>query len=74
MNEPLMEFLEFALAASWDGCDLSGGEIQDEALRLGLIIEVPYDPEIHGENDCDVKPGDPWYVIANLGAAKTERE
>lgn len=37
-------------------------DFDDEATRVGILIETRYDPAIHGEQDAE--PGDPWYVIA----------
>lgn len=47
----------------WDGCDLDGCDVQDAALKFGIVEEVKYDPTVHGETECDVCPGDPWYVM-----------
>ena len=44
------------------GCDLDGGSVQDAALRYGIVKQVPYDPQIHGEESGWVEPGDPWFV------------
>lgn len=42
-------------------CDVDGGDIQDKAVEYGILKEVPYDPERHGESEYDAEPGDPWY-------------
>lgn len=47
----------------WQGGHLDGGAVQEAAVRFGVIKEVKYDPAIHGENDCGVEPGDPWFVF-----------
>lgn len=49
----------------WDGaCTIDGADVQEWALICGLIEEVPYDPEIHGDGpaDFDVQPGDPIHT------------
>jgi hypothetical protein len=48
----------------FDGCDLDGGSVQDKAEALGLIVKEPYDPAKHGDNDCDIEPGQDWFVFA----------
>ena len=62
------DYKAFALWAlqdgPWAGCDLDGGAVQDAALKFGIIKQVEYDPQIHGEETiCVVKPGDRWYVL-----------
>lgn len=57
-------FSEWAIReGSWDGADLGGDAIQSKALECGIIKEVPYDPDIHGDNDCGVERGEPWLVF-----------
>ena len=62
-----MKLAEFAAAmirdACFDGHDLDGGWVQEQAERFGLIKMVKYDPTIHGEAD-GVEKGDPWYVFS----------
>ena len=57
----LVEFARYIIKSYAWGQTVDGGDVQDTAERLGLIVEVPYDPAIHGENDCDAQPGDPWF-------------
>jgi hypothetical protein len=42
------------------GSDVDGCALQERAIKCGIVREVPYDPEKHGENDYDAEPGDPW--------------
>jgi hypothetical protein len=49
-------------AATSDGCDVDGGDVQDQMVKLGFVVSVPYDPAVHGEIDSD--PGDMVYVLA----------
>ena len=67
----LAQFALWTLQSSaWSGCDLEGYEIQQKALKLGIVKEVPYDPSVHGDAEFDTEPGDAWYVwsddVANL--------
>ena len=63
LTKKLAEFAAWAvLEGAWTGSDLEGGEIQDKAVKLGLIVKVSYDPEVHGESEFDFMPGDDWYV------------
>ena len=42
--------------------DVDGQDLQDKAIALGLLREVPYDPARHGEEGLvlGVEPGDEW--------------
>lgn len=61
----VIEFAQWAIReGSWQGCDLDGGSIQEKAEALGLIKSEPYDPAIHGPNEFDPAPGDPYYTFA----------
>ncbi len=42
---------------------LDGFDIQEMALKCGLVKETKYDPDMHGDNDFDVQPGDQWLVF-----------
>lgn len=60
----LAEFAKRCIAeGSWRGCDFDGAA-QDWAVELGLLTKTTYDPAVHGENDVDAEPGDPWYVFS----------
>jgi len=63
---PLKEFARWVLhEIAWSSCDVDGGDVQDKAANLGLIIKTEYDPKKHGESDwCE--PGDDWYVFGPL--------
>lgn len=63
MQQAMAKFIKWALTEGpWQGGDLDGGAIQDEAEKLGLLVLTKYDPKIHGESDFE--PGDDWYVLA----------
>lgn len=51
--------------------DLDGASIQDAAVKFGVTKKVPYDPDVHGDNEYDVRPGDDWYVF-NAGKVEAE--
>lgn len=58
-------FVDAALSALWDGHDFDDGDIQAEAERQRLIVCVPFDPEVHDdEQGYGVKAGEDWYVAA----------
>ena len=60
------EFAQWAIReGAWDGCDLDGAMIQQKAVELGIVKQVPYDPEVHGESEFDCPPGDPWFVFVD---------
>lgn len=63
----LAHFARWAVCTSaFMGVDLCGSEVQEKALKLGLIVEAPngYDPERHGPHP-DFSPGDkPFYEFA----------
>lgn len=64
--DTLATFARIAAEIAFEGNDFDGGSIQGELLKLGLIVEEPggYDPDRHGEHDCE--PGDTFYVYSAL--------
>lgn len=42
----------------WEGVDL-----QDLAIKYGIFVKVPYDPDVHGPNGSDAEVGEPWLVF-----------
>lgn len=61
----MARFIAWALQEGpFDGCDLGGADIQDEAAAQGLIVATKYDPKKHGPNDYDIKAGAEWYEYA----------
>ncbi len=53
----------------FDGGSLDGGDVQDKAEALGLIVSEPYDKEKHGAGPSDmfdVDEGDQIYVFAEF--------
>jgi hypothetical protein len=62
----LAEFASWVLDRSlFVGADLCGADVQDKAVECGLLVETTYNPNVHGENDCDAEPGDPWFIFSN---------
>lgn len=51
--ERLREFTEYVLNTECWGRVLDGGDLQDKAEKLGLIVEVPADAEFRDEYDAD---------------------
>lgn len=59
-------FVDEALKCSWAGLDFDGADIQATAARLGLIIEVTFDPGRHKDTEgVGVEAGEPWLVAAD---------
>lgn len=75
----LSSFAHFCMRMAFDECEADGSEIQDEAARLGIIVEVEggYDPDKHGEHEY-ANPGDEWFDYADwfktLRCAQKARE
>lgn len=58
------EFAKWAIReGSWKYGGLDGFDIQDMALKHGLMREEKYDPETHGPNDFGVERGAAWFVF-----------
>lgn len=70
-EEALKEFARWAVREGcWDGGTLEGGDIQDKAESLGLLVRVKYDPAVHGESGAvfdfvDIEPGDDWVIFCD---------
>lgn len=65
-----MPDLNLAKFAKWcvtEGCfegyDLDGGSVQEQAVKCGIIEETKYDPAKHGTNNVDADEGDRWFVF-----------
>lgn len=74
----LREFVEWCMAtASWQGYDLHGGDMQDRAEELGLIVKAPADEAFREEYDSDemfVVAWSPLALRAAIDAARTTEE
>ena len=63
-HEALLTFFRWAMNnGPFDGCSLDGGDVQDKAEHLGLIVPTKYDPKAHGER-YEFDAGDDFYVFA----------
>lgn len=62
----LAEFAAWALREGpFDGCDLDGFDVQEQAVKCGLLKEK------HGESEWD---SDPWYEFSDELKAAIEKE
>ena len=58
----LLLFFNWAMQETFEGNDLEGADVQDEAVELGLAERVPYDPKRHGlSTHC--QEGDSWIKL-----------
>lgn len=54
-----------ALRIAFDGGTMDGDDIQELAVKHGLLIRVEFDPKKHdGEGAEYCEPGDPWYTFS----------
>lgn len=71
MTAAAKEFIRWAIRdGAWDGGTLEGGDIQDKAESLGLLVKEAYDPAKHGEPGAmfdfvDIDPGDDWVIFCD---------
>jgi hypothetical protein len=58
-------FQHIAKTAVFAGDTLDLFSVADLAVRLGLLVDVNFDPDIHENHfGAGVEPGDPWFLIA----------
>lgn len=63
--EILRSFVEWVVMRNW-GHDSDGGNIQDEAVKAGILSETTYNSyEKHGDNDVGAEDGDAWFVFSD---------
>ncbi|MCV5526872.1 hypothetical protein OFN18_32920, partial [Escherichia coli] len=58
-------FFMFAINAAFDGCDLTGDQIQEVAKEFGLVRVEPYRAAKHAEMSADpsvMEEGDDFYI------------
>lgn len=60
MKPDYKAFAHDIIAGSFDGSAFEGCEIQDIAVKHGILKQVAYDPKAHGRSD-ELEPGDPWF-------------
>ncbi len=64
INRAMAAFVKWVMQVGpWEGCDLDGALVQDKAEQLGLLSKTKYDPEVHGEAEFDIAPGEDWFVL-----------
>ena len=70
----VIRFVKWIVEKSWDGCDVDGADIQDLAIKCGILTEVEFDPEKHDDPFWGSEPGDPWLVFSDGFRALTGEE
>lgn len=61
----LAEFARWAIQEGpFEGCHLDGADVQEKAVKFGLLERTTYDPAIHGESDV-AESGDEWFVFTD---------
>lgn len=59
-------FFMFAINAAFDGCDITGDQIQEVAKEIGLVRVESYSAEKHAEMSGDpsvMEEGDDFYIL-----------
>lgn len=59
-------FFMFAINAAFDGCDITGDQIQEVAKEIGLVRVEPYSAEKHAGMSGDpsiMEEGDDFYIM-----------
>lgn len=59
-------FFMFAINAAFDGCDITGDQIQEVAKEIGLVRVEPYSAEKHADMSGDpsiMEEGDDFYIM-----------
>lgn len=59
-------FFMFAINAAFDGCDITGDQIQEVAKEIGLVRVEPYSAEKHAVMSGDpsiMEEGDDFYIM-----------
>ncbi|EMB5519926.1 hypothetical protein U7Q95_002466 [Escherichia coli] len=59
-------FFMFAINAAFDGCDITGDQIQEVAKEIGLVRVEPYSEAKHSEMSGDpsvMEEGDDFYIM-----------
>lgn len=63
--ERLAEFARGIIRDSaWQGCDLDGAEVQERALKAGLLRSEKFDPAVHEDVEGYVEPGMDWFLFS----------
>ncbi|HFR4563828.1 TPA: hypothetical protein ACHWLI_001990 [Enterobacter sichuanensis] len=67
-------FFMFAINAAFDGCDITGDQIQEVAKEIGLVRVESYSAEKHAEMSGDpsvMEDGDDFYIMNKTPATDT---
>lgn len=76
-QNPQPDYQQFAveIMEDWPYGDVDGGDLQDIAVKYGLLVRVEggFNPDVHEDVDCIAEPGDPWYLINYSEKTGTER-
>ena len=65
--KPDFEAFSKDIMSEWpEGFDIDGGDLQDKAIKHGLLypVEGGFDPEKHWDTHGCAEPGDPWFMQA----------
>lgn len=63
MSKPDWEAFGREIMEEWPGGGLDGFDLQEVAVRHGVIEETRYSPGDHGPCPEGItEPGDPWFV------------
>ena len=67
-KERLLKFARWVIKeCCWHRGALDGGDVQEKAYELGLLVAVPFDPEKHDGDGAEFcEPGDDWYEFSDL--------
>jgi hypothetical protein len=60
----LKDFAATVIGYTFVGSDVDGAQIQEAAMKHGLLREVVFDPEIHSDPEGACEPGDGWREFA----------
>lgn len=66
-RDRLRKFVEWAVSESaFSGYGLDGGDVQDKAEELGLLVEIGYDDVLDEGAGAEygIEDGDSWYMLA----------
>ncbi|RFS80614.1 hypothetical protein D0U00_04280 [Leclercia adecarboxylata] len=69
-------FFMFAINAAFDGCDITGDQIQEVAKEIGLVRVEPYSEAKHAEMSGDpsvMEEGDDFYIMNKTPATDSFR-
>ena len=61
----LVEFAKGCIETVFKGGSYDGGDMQDQLVRVGVLTQVEYNPEIHGYCKYGSEKGDPYFVMSD---------